>query len=167
MLSFHLIDNTMPQKRKSSLGRRPKRSNVRELQPTPEAPQLTFQQHYEVAANSSSVIEDVQQMPSTSNVHYISGPDMDTAQNQVQQGETEDIGDFNERIMSLNGNERRTAFAFASIGIENDFLWPTANETKSDAWFRQHQNAAALHAARMHKFRKKLLSKALFGGFVS
>ena len=52
--------------------------------------------------------------------------------------------DFKMRILILGKTEQRTAQAFYSKRIENEFKWPDLNESKEDSSSRKKLNSARL-----------------------
>ena len=60
---------------------------------------------------------------------------------------------FENKMLSLKKMEQRTARQFQQHGIENEFEWPTENESKDEAYVRKLQNANRLHAARQRRYQ--------------
>ena len=66
---------------------------------------------------------------------------------QVQSIESEPAV-FERQLLKLSKQEQKIAKGFLELGIQSNFLWPVANESKDDAYTRKLRNQTTLALAR-------------------
>ena len=154
----------MPEKRKSSFGRKHKRQSKETKNPSWSESETSEAKGSAIDIEVSSdrmEISVVEQCESEDRVQVgqsslrvdqgIDSQEKDVA-NREMDGQEAAIA-FENNLEKCSKCEKQSVRAFQRVGIESEHEWPEVNESKNDSYVRKLRNNAKLDAAKHRKFR--------------